>query len=304
MAMIETSGLTKAYGDVTAVEDVDLTVENGDIHGFVGHNGAGKTTTMQMLTGLVTPTSGEAYIGDDPAGTRAAAERIGYAPQDPAFYDSMTGRDYLVYMAKLSAVDGSARDRAEEVLEWLDLTDAADQRVEGYSGGMLRRLVVGQAVLGDPELLILDEPTAALDPEGRAMIIDALEALTDEGTTIFVSSHVLTELEQFVDTVTFLREGRVVASGPLEELLSSTVERFVVDASDNALLADLLADRESVGGVDREEDGRLVVTTDEPDAFAVALPRVLVDAGLGLYSVDRQGGLEERFLEVLEEGEA
>lgn len=304
MAMIETSGLTKAYGDVTAVEDVDLTVENGDIHGFVGHNGAGKTTTMQMLTGLVTPTSGEAYIGGDPAGTRAAAERIGYAPQDPAFYDSMTGRDYLVYMAKLSAVDGSARDRAEEVLEWLDLTDAADQRVEGYSGGMLRRLVVGQAVLGDPELLILDEPTAALDPEGRAMIIDALEALTDEGTTIFVSSHVLTELEQFVDTVTFLREGRVVASGPLEEMLSSTVERFVVDASDNALLADLLADRESVGGVDREEDGRLVVTTDEPDAFAVALPRVLVDAGLGLYSVDRQGGLEERFLEVLEEGEA
>ena len=304
MAMIETSGLTKAYGDVTAVEDVDLTVENGDIHGFVGHNGAGKTTTMQMLTGLVTPTSGEAYIGGDPAGTRAAAERIGYAPQDPAFYDSMTGRDYLVYMAKLSAVDGSARDRAEEVLEWLDLTDAADQRVEGYSGGMLRRLVVGQAVLGDPELLILDEPTAALDPEGRAMIIDALEALTDEGTTVFVSSHVLTELEQFVDTVTFLREGRVVASGPLEELLSSTVERFVVDASDNALLADLLADRESVGGVDREEDGRLVVTTDEPDAFAVALPRVLVDAGLGLYSVDRQGGLEERFLEVLEEGEA
>jgi ABC-2 type transport system ATP-binding protein len=304
MAMIETSGLTKAYGDVTAVEDVDLTVENGDIHGFVGHNGAGKTTTMQMLTGLVTPTSGEAYIGGDPAGTRAAAERIGYAPQDPAFYDSMTGRDYLVYMGKLSAVDGSARDRAEEVLEWLDLTDAADQRVDGYSGGMLRRLVVGQAVLGDPELLILDEPTAALDPEGRAMIIDALEALTDEGTTVFVSSHVLTELEQFVDTVTFLREGQVVASGPLEELLSSTVERFVVDASDNALLADLLADRESVGGVDREEDGRLVVTTDDPDAFAVALPRVLVDAGLGLYSVDRQGGLEERFLEVLEEGEA
>jgi ABC-2 type transport system ATP-binding protein len=304
MAMIETSGLTKAYGDVTAVEDVDLTVENGDIHGFVGHNGAGKTTTMQMLTGLVTPTSGEAYIGGDPAGTRAAAERIGYAPQDPAFYDSMTGRDYLVYMGKLSAVDGSARDRAEEVLEWLDLTDAADQRVDGYSGGMLRRLVVGQAVLGDPELLILDEPTAALDPEGRAMIIDALEALTDEGTTVFVSSHVLTELEQFVDTVTFLRGGQVVASGPLEELLSSTVERFVVDASDNALLADLLADRESVGGVDREEDGRLVVTTDDPDAFAVALPRVLVDAGLGLYSVDRQGGLEERFLEVLEEGEA
>jgi ABC-2 type transport system ATP-binding protein len=303
MAVIETRGLTKEYGDVTAVADVDLTVEDGEIHGFVGHNGAGKTTTMQMLTGLVTPTRGEAYIGGDPAGTRAATKRIGYAPQDPEFYESMTGRDYLTYMAKLSAVDGSARERADELLARLDLTGAADQAVGGYSGGMLRRLAVGQAMLGDPELLILDEPTAALDPEGRAMIIDALENLTDEGTTIFVSSHVLTELEQFIDTVTFLKEGRVVTSGPLAEVLSSTAtERYIVDASDNDRLADLLAAQESVDGVDRTDDGALVVTTDDPEAFAVALPRVLSDATLGLYSVDREDGLEERFLDILDDG--
>ncbi|MFC6874108.1 ABC transporter ATP-binding protein [Halobellus marinus] len=303
MTMIETSGLTKEYGDVTAVTNVDLTVERGDIHGFVGHNGAGKTTTMQMLTGLVTPTRGEAYIGGDPAGTRAATRKIGYAPQDPAFYESMTGRDYLTYMGKLSAVEGSARDRADELLERLDLTEAADQAVEGYSGGMLRRLAVGQAMLGDPELLILDEPTAALDPEGRAMIIDALETLTDDGTTIFVSSHVLTELEQFIDTVTFLKEGEVVTSGPLAEVLSSTAaDRYIVDASNNDRLADLLADQESVSGIDRADDGELVVTTDDPEAFAVALPRVLSDANLGLYSVDREGGLEERFLDILDDG--
>lgn len=304
MSVIETRGLTKEYGDVTAVTDIDLTVENGEIHGFVGHNGAGKTTTMQMLTGLVTPTRGEAYIGGDPAGTRAATERIGYAPQDPTFYESMTGRDYLVYMGKLSAVEGSARERADELLARLDLTGAADQAVGGYSGGMLRRLAVGQAMLGDPELLILDEPTAALDPEGRAMIIDALETLTDEGTTIFVSSHVLTELEQFIDTVTFLKEGQVVASGPLAEVLSSTAaEQYVVDTSDNDRLADLLAAHESVAGVDRGDDGRLVVTTDDPEDFALALPRILVDANLGLYSVDRQGGLEERFLDILDGGQ-
>jgi ABC-2 type transport system ATP-binding protein len=303
MTMIETSGLTKEYGDVTAVTNVDLTVERGDIHGFVGHNGAGKTTTMQMLTGLVTPTRGEAYIGGDPAGTRAATRKIGYAPQDPAFYESMSGRDYLTYMGKLSAVDGSARDRADELLARLDLTEAADQAVEGYSGGMLRRLAVGQAMLGDPELLILDEPTAALDPEGRAMIIDALETLTDDGTTIFVSSHVLTELEQFIDTVTFLKEGEVVTSGPLAEVLSSTAaDRYIVDASNNDRLADLLADQESVSGIDRADDGELVVTTDDPEAFAVALPRVLSDANLGLYSVDREGGLEERFLDILDDG--
>ena len=303
MAVIETRGLTKEYGDVTAVADIDLTVEDGDIHGFVGHNGAGKTTTMQLLTGLVTPTRGEAYIGGDPAGTRAATERIGYAPQDPAFYESMTGRDYLTYMAKLSAVAGSARERADELLARLDLTGAADQAVGGYSGGMLRRLAVGQAMLGDPELLILDEPTAALDPEGRAMIIDALETLTDEGTTIFVSSHVLTELEQFIDTVTFLKEGRVVTSGPLAEVLSSTAsERYIVDSSDNDRLADLLAPQESVSGIDRNDDGALVVTTDDPDAFALALPQVLSDATLGLYSVDREDGLEERFLDILDDG--
>lgn len=304
MTMIETHELTKEFGDVIAVEDVELTVERGDIHGFVGHNGAGKTTTMQMLTGLVTPTRGEAYIGGEAAGSRAAIKKIGYAPQDPAFYESMTGRDYLAYMGKLSAIDSSPRERADKVLEWLDLTGAADQAVGEYSGGMLRRLAVGQAMLGDPELLILDEPTAALDPEGRAMIIDSLESLTDEGTTIFVSSHVLTELEQFIDTVTFLKEGQVVASGPLDEVLSSTaVEQFVVDTSDNDLLADLLADHESVGGVDHADDDGLLVTTEDPAAFAVALPKVLSEANMGLYSLGREGGLEDRFLDILEGGE-
>ena len=303
MTMIETHGLTKEFGDVTAVEGVDLSVERGEIHGFVGHNGAGKTTTMQMLTGLVTPTSGDAYIGGDPAGSRAATQKIGYAPQNLEFYESMTGRNYLVYMGKLSAVDGSPGERADELLEWLDLTDAADQAVGGYSGGMLRKLAVGQAMLADPELLILDEPTAALDPEGRAMITNALEKLTDDGTTIFVSSHVLTELEQFIDTVTFLKEGQVVASGPLEEVLSSTaVEQFVVDTSDNDLLAELLGDHGSVDSVDRSDDGSLLVTTDDPAAFAVGLPQVVSNANLGLFSVDREGGLEERFLDILEEG--
>lgn len=303
MTMIETSGLTKEFGDITAVEGVDLAVGRGDIHGFVGHNGAGKTTTMKMLTGLVTPTSGEARIGGEPAGTRAATEQIGYAPQNPEFYESMSGRDYLVYMGKLSALDGSPRDRADELLASLELTDAADQAVGGYSGGMLRKLAVGQAMLADPELLILDEPTAALDPEGRALIIDALENLTDGGTTVFVSSHVLRELEQFIDTVTFLKDGEVVATGPLDEVLSSTAaERFVVDSSDNDLLTDLLRDHESVAGVDREDESNLVVTADDPEAFAGALPPVLSEANLRLYYVDRQGGLEERFLDILDDG--
>ena len=301
--MIETTDLTKEYGDVTAVEGIDLRVERGDIHGFVGHNGAGKSTTMQMLMGLVTPTRGEVYIDGEPAGSIAATRKVGYAPQDPEFYESMTGRDYLVYMSKLSGTEGAARERADELLEFLDLEGDADQQVGGYSGGMLRKLAVGQAMFADPELLILDEPTAALDPEGRAMIIDALESLTDEGTTVFVSSHVLTELERFIDTVTFLDQGEIVVSGSLEEVLSSTAaERYVVDASDNDLLADLLAGCESVERVEHEE-GRLVVTVADSESFAVSLPRVLTEADLGLHSMSRQGGLEQRFLDMLDEGE-
>jgi ABC-type multidrug transport system ATPase subunit len=170
---------------------------------------------------------------------------------------------------------------------------------------MLRKLAVGQAMLAEPELLILDEPTAALDPEGRALIIDALETLTDEETTVFVSSHVLSELEQFIDTVTFLKDGEVVASGPLDEVLSSTAaERFIVDASDNDTLADLLTNHEAVTGVDRGDDDGLVVTATDPEAFAGALPGVLDEADLSLYFVDRQGGLEERFLDILDDGGA
>ena len=135
------------------------------------------------------------------------------------------------------------------------------------------------------------------------MVIDALESLTDEGTTVFVSSHVLTELERFIDTVTFLDQGEIVVSGPLEEVLSSTAaERYVVDASDDDLLADLLAGCESVERVEHEE-GRLVVTVADSESFAVSLPRVLTEANLGLHSMSRQGGLERRFLDMLDEGE-
>jgi ABC-2 type transport system ATP-binding protein len=303
MTMIQTEDLTKRYDDVTAVDGIDLTVEEGSVHGFVGHNGAGKSTTMRMLVGLVTPTDGEAYIDGEPAGTLAATEQIGYAPQDPEFYGSMSGREYLTYMGTVAGVSGSAADRADELLDWLDLADAADQSLDGYSGGMLRKVAVAQAMLTEPELLILDEPTAALDPEGRAMIIDALEALTEEGATVFVSSHVLTELERFVDTVTFLREGRIVTSGPLEEVIASTgVERYLVDSSDNDLLAELLAGEGTVESVDRTDDGSLVVTAAEPTAFTVALPRVVSDAELGLHSMGRESGLEDRFLDVLDDG--
>jgi ABC-type multidrug transport system ATPase subunit len=298
MAMIETTNLTKEYGDVTAVEGVDLTVEEGSIRGFVGHNGAGKSTTMQMLVGLVTPTEGEAYVDGEPAGSLAARRKLGYAPQHPQFYESMAARDYLVYMGRVAGVDGSPRDRADELLARFDLTDAAGQSIGGFSGGMQRKLSLAQALLSDPDLLILDEPTAELDPEGRAAIIDALKSMTSEGVTAFVSSHVLAELEQFVDTVTVLHDGQVATSGSIEEVTAAGGgATFAVDSSDNDRLRELLADHAAVSEVERT-NGTLRVLTDEPEAFTAELTAAAGEAGLSIRSLERQGGLEEAFMEL------
>jgi ABC-2 type transport system ATP-binding protein len=305
MAIIDATNLTKHYGDVKAVRGIDLTVEEGSIHGFVGPNGAGKSTTMGMLVGVVTPTVGEAFIGGEPAGSHAALEKIGYAPQEPVFYESMTGRAYLRYVGRIAGVDGSVTERVDRLLEWLDLVDAADQPIGGYSGGMERRLGLAQAMVHDPDLLILDEPTAELDPQGRAAIIDALENLTDEGKTVFVSSHVLAELEQFVEAVTVIDDGRVVTSGPLEEIRSGVEETYLVDSTDDDRLGDLLAERGPVERVEaREEEDGLVVWADDRDAFAAELPTVLSDAGIGLRSLRGGNGLEEAFLEMIGEEEA
>lgn len=300
MAMIETTDLTKRYGDVTAVDGIDLTVEEGSLHGFVGHNGAGKSTTMQMLVGLVSPTAGQAYVDGEPAGSPAATEKLGYAPQEPEFYESMSGRAYLAHMGKLASVSGDVGARADELLEWLDLEDAADQPIGGYSGGMRRKLGMAQAMLEEPELLVLDEPTATLDPEGRASIIESLRSLTDEGTTVFVSSHVLAELEQFIDTVTILKQGQIATSGPIEDVLSDVeTGTFLVDATDNARLRELLADHATVKQVRHRDDDRLAVVASDPRAFTDALPGVLYEAGLGIRSLQEEGGLEETFLDIV-----
>jgi len=301
--MIETTNLTKRYGDETAVQGIDLTVERGSIHGFVGPNGAGKSTTMGMLVGVTTPTAGEATIGGDPAGSHAARERIGYAPQDPVFYDSMSARQYLRYIGTVAGVDGSVEERVAELLEWLDLADAAGQPIGGYSGGMRRRVSLAQAMVHDPELLILDEPTAELDPQGRSAIIDALERLTDEGKTVFVSSHILAELEQFIETVSVINDGRLVTTGSLSDVQSTVERTYVVHSSDDERLEALLSDHGAASRVEPDENGGVRVWTDDPAAFETALPVLLSEAGLGLRSMELGGGLEDAFLQMIDEGD-
>jgi ABC-2 type transport system ATP-binding protein len=226
-AAIACRGLTKRYGDITALDDLDLDVPAGSVFGFLGPNGAGKTTTLRILTSLAKATSGSATVGGVPVGEGAPNRSgvIGYLDQDPRFYGWMRGRELLAMVGSLYGMDGrDLRARVEQVLELVGLADAADRRIGGYSGGMRQRLGLAQAVLNRPPVLLLDEPVSALDPEGRRDMLAAIGALGSSSTVLF-STHILNDVERVCDRVAILDHGRLVAEAPVDELL----ERYAAD---------------------------------------------------------------------------
>ncbi|MFC1935735.1 ATP-binding cassette domain-containing protein [Chloroflexota bacterium] len=248
--MVQTAGLTKAFGDLTAVDSADLEVQAGTIHGFVGPNGAGKTTTMKMLIGALRPTKGHGWVKGHRMGSIAARALIGYAPEHPVLYDDMTGVDYLVYMARMCGVDREkARKRAHHLLEWLDLGGFKNKKGGGFSAGMKQRLCLAQALIHEPELLILDEPTANMDPTGRLSILDKLRELSEENkTTILLSSHILSELEQVVDSLTMIYRGRIVIQGSIAEVRKQfSTNHYLLKTSQNETILKILENKESVG---------------------------------------------------------
>jgi len=210
------SGLTKSFGRVKAVDGLTFTVEQGSITGFLGPNGAGKTTTLRMLLGLVRPDAGAATIGGRRyADLRAPNSTVGAVLEAAAFHPGRTGRAHLrIYCA----INGYPHSRADEVLELVGLTGAAGRPVRGYSLGMRQRLALATALLGDPRVLVLDEPANGLDPEGIAWMRRLLRDLAAGGRTVLVSSHVLSEVQQLVDHVVIINRGRCVRQGPLHEL--------------------------------------------------------------------------------------
>ncbi|MEU4788339.1 ABC transporter ATP-binding protein [Micromonospora tulbaghiae] len=250
---IEASGLTKRYGDVTAVRDLTFTVRPGAVTGFLGPNGAGKTTTLRMLTGLVTPTSGTATIGGQPYGRLAQPSRtVGAVFDGNAFHPGHTARDHLgLYAAMAGCPDG----RVAELLDLLGLAHAADRRTRGFSTGMRQRLSLATALLGDPRVLLLDEPSNGLDPEGMSWLRGLLRRLADEGRTVLVSSHVLHEVQQVVDDVVVIRRGELVAAGPWSRLTGP--QAVLVTSPDADPLASALT--AAAGSVEAAGPGRLRV---------------------------------------------
>jgi ABC-2 type transport system ATP-binding protein len=310
-SVIETRGLRKQFGAKTAVEDLSLTVGRGEVFGFLGPNGAGKTTSIKMLLGLAAPTSGSGSVLGAPLGDRRVRARLGFLPEHFRFQDWLTGRELLHLHGRLLGLrpaDGKAR--ADKWLARVDLLDAARRPIRTYSKGMMQRVGLAQALLGDPELVFLDEPTSGLDPLGRVLVRDLIRELRDRGTTVFLNSHLLGEVEATCSRVVFVKEGRAIHELRLEEMDGhAEVEVRTGPLSGEARaaiagLARVLDESEAVPSrpPDRGAPGlrmrlRLSVTGEER---VPEITRALVERGILVYEVRvARKSLESWFLDVM-----
>ena len=250
--MIRTEGLSKRFGSLAAVENLNLEVGPGELFGFLGPNGAGKTTTIRMLTGLLRPTAGRVFIGGydiqkEPVRAKAL---LGYVPDEPVLYEKLTGREFLTFMADLYRVGVSRRnERIPELLELFGLTERGDDLIQSYSRGMRQKLAVAGALVHEPRVLILDEPTVGLDPRSARVLKDILRALAARGVTVFMSTHVLEIAERMCTRVGIIDRGRLIACGTMEELRAQARE-------DSATLEDIFL--KLTGGTEYEEVIRLL----------------------------------------------
>jgi len=220
--VIETKSLTKRYGDKLACNDINISVGAGEIFGFLGPNGAGKSTCIKMLTGLIFPTSGSGTVLGRPLGDVSARRKLGYLPEQFRYQQWMTGEELLGFHSRLFRLPKSKR-RIDEVLELVGLSGQGRYKIGGYSKGMQQRIGLAAALLPKPELLFLDEPTSALDPIGRKEVRDIISSLKDNGTTVFLNSHLLSEVESICDSVAIISRGCVARAGKIGELLEAAV---------------------------------------------------------------------------------
>jgi ABC-2 type transport system ATP-binding protein len=293
MPELEVRNLTKRYGKTVAVDNLSFAVEANRVTGFLGPNGSGKTTTMRALLGLLRPSAGEALVeGKRPAAMTEPLRTIGAALEATAFHPGRSGRNHL---RGLAAAAGFPRSRVEEVLEMVELTGAADRRVKGYSLGMRQRLALAAALLGDPRILILDEPANGLDPQGMRWLRDLLRAQAAEGRTVLVSSHVLSEVDQTADELVVIRDGKLVSQTTLSDFTGSGMVPSRVRAADLERLAAALTGRG--GKVERDEGAVLVSGLSGEEIGELALAE-----GIAIHELAPQHStLEERFLEVMDD---
>jgi ABC-2 type transport system ATP-binding protein len=295
---LQTAGLTKRFGERVAVDAVSLSVPRGTAYGFLGHNGAGKTTLIRMLLGLTAISDGTASVLGlpVPAQRSAALARVGAIVEEPSFYPHLSGRENLKIAAAVRGPE--ARPRVDGALGRVGLEKRADDRVGTYSLGMRQRLGVARCLLSDPELLILDEPMNGLDPGGMLDMRRMIRALVEEeGRTVFISSHLLDEVEKTCDVAAIIDRGRVIAQGPIEELVADGAGELVVECDDADRALALLAGEPSVREL-RREHGALRMKLLAPEQ-AGEINTQLVKAGVVVTRLEPvRHSLEERFLEM------
>ncbi len=291
VAVVTTDALTKRYGDQIAVDAVSMRVDAGEIYGFLGPNGAGKTTTLRMLVGLIRATSGTATILGRRPGDPAALRRIGVLIEGPGFYPYLSGRDNLRVLARYR---GCTRDDVEEALDRVGLSTRGDDRFRTYSLGMKQRLGVGGALLGHPDLLILDEPTNGLDPAGMAEMRELVLALAADGHTVVLSSHLLSEVQEICDRVGVISRGRLLAQSTVRELRGTGTLFLRAEPMEVAFPA--------VRAVVGEAGALLTATGIRVDAGAAGAPavaRAVIEAGADLLELRTdEKSLEEVFFEM------
>ncbi len=308
MEFIETVDLTRTFGDVVAVEDLNLQVREGEVFAFLGPNGAGKTTTVRILTSLINPTSGKAYVGGNEVGREPDSLNIramvGLLPETPGLYERLSAHQNLDYYGRLYGVpDATRRERIQELLKLVDLWDRRDDAVATFSKGMQQKIAIVRAMVHDPAILFLDEPTAALDPSAAKTVRDFLRGLRGEGRTIFLNTHNLFEAERIADRIGVVNT-RLIAQGTARELSArywkpATVVRLREPAE--AAIAAV----EALDFVERVDvqDGELLLALDDPKRHNPEIVRTIVSAGGEIeYIMEKERGLEDVYLRLVGEG--
>src|SRR5262245_19731583 len=295
---IETAALRREFGRNVAVAGLSLAVPRGEVFGFLGPNGGGKTTSVKLLLGLVAPTSGSGTVLGAPLGNTAVRARIGFLPEHFRFHDCLSARELLYFHGRLLGLPTRGLDtRIDALLLRVGLEDAGHRPLRTYSKGMTQRAGLAAALLGGPELVFLDEPTSGLDPLGRLLVRDVIEELRDGGSTVFLNSHLLGEVEATCDRVAFVKSGVVVHELTLAEAAGTLDVELRLGAFDDALLEGLAA-----FGSDVTRDGTLVRMHASSEGMLPELARWLVGRGVAIYELRcRRKTLEEWFVEVMGE---
>jgi len=304
MKAIEVTNLKKSFGNLQAVQGVDLVVQQGEILSLLGPNGAGKSTTISMLSGLLTPDAGEARImgysiTQEP---KAAKAKLGVVPQEIALYPDLSARENLLFWGKMYDLRGSdLKQRVDEVLDVIGLTDRQKDHVEKYSGGMKRRVNIGAALLHNPQVVIMDEPTVGIDPQSRRHILDKVKDLNRQGMTVLYTTHYMEEAAELSDHIAIMDQGKIIAYGTHDELIKLIGEQTRIDLTFNTEVAHILPAWKGLDGVSTVDasDGKVSMLVDDSNRVLPRLIEIATNGKVRILSVEiQEPNLEAVFLHL------